>query len=236
MFRMTQRLCQILSIVLLGVLCVACGGEAAIAPTPTVSTSAGALTSPPEPVFEAEAVGPLTKATPLQIVSVFAYEPGEQLVTPATEIASFVSEARMSQGYGKEALRPLLVTPTPTAIKATQLMVIAWGPRSEFSAERAKEVGHAAMREALRMGVNEMAYAPIARDQGVTSLSADAVAAAFVEGALAEFLSERSATPAKPLNLRHVTYEAGPTFVESVSRATSRGVEAAHADVAGAGN
>jgi len=222
----TPRRCSPL-LVVLALLGAGCGAAAA---TPAKSASAAA--SPPassEPVFEAEAVGPLTKVTALQVVSVFSYEPGEQLLTPATEIASFVADARMNQSYGKEALRPLLVTPTPATLKAAQLLVIAWGPRSEFSLTRAKAVGHSVMREALRMGVADLAYAPIARDQGVTSIAADEVAAAFVEGALAEFLEERAADPAKPFALKHVAYEAGPAFVQAVSKATSRGVDAAHA-------
>jgi hypothetical protein len=221
-----QRFCHSL-LVVLALVGTGCGGApAAPAQMPITSESVPASS---EPAFEAEAVGPLTKVTPLQVVSIFSYEPGEQLVTPASEIASFVCDARVTQGFGKEALRPLLVTPTPATIKAAQLLVIAWGPRSEFSIERAKAVGRSAMREALRIGVDDMAYAPIARDQGVTSISADDVAAAFVEGALAEFLAERSAEPTKPRKLKHVTYEAGPMFVQAVSKATSRGVDAAHA-------
>jgi len=198
-------------------------GAASIANTGDAGKSAR------EPVFEAEAVGPLTKVTQLQIVSVFSYEPGEQLLTPATEVASFLTDARVDKGYCREALRPLLVTPTPSSIKAGQLLVIAWGARSEFSVDRVKDVGRAAMRETIRMGVSDMAYAPIARDQGVTSLSADVVAAAFVEAALGELIDERAARAGDALALQHVTYEAGPQFVDAVSKAVARGVEAAHA-------
>ena len=179
--------------------------------------------SPDEPTFEARAVGPLTDATPLQIVSVFSYEPGETLVSPATEIASFVSDARTRHGFGKEALEPMVVTPTPSTIKASQLLVIAWGPRSQFSLARAKEMGHAVMRAAIEHDVEDVAYAPIARDQGVTTIPADAIAAAIAEGALAEFLTEQKTEPRKAIHLKRVVFEAGPAFVDVVSRGLESG-------------
>jgi hypothetical protein len=214
------------------VLAVACAASppptSAIGVTATSKQQADAPASL-EPTFEARAASPLTNATQLQIVSVFSYEPGEALISPATEVASFVSDARKSHGFGKEALRSMVVTPTPTTIKASQLLVIAWGPRSEFSLARAKEMGHAAMRAAIEHDVEEMAYAPIARDQGVTTIAADEVAAAFVEGALVEFLAEQKTEPRKAIHLERVTYEAGPAFVDAVSKAVARGVDSGHA-------
>ncbi len=205
-------------------LAVACSATPPAASAPGTTTAASS-----EPVFEARAVGPLTYAAPLQIVSMFSYEPGETLVSPATEVGAFVADARTHQGFGKEALRPLVVTPTPSTIKASQLVVLAWGPRGDFSVERAKEMGHAAMRVAIERAVPEMAYAPIARDQGVTTLDADVVAAAFVEGAVTELLTEEKADPRAGQALRRVTYEAGPQFVEAVGKAVARGVAAGHA-------
>ena len=74
------------------------------------------------------------------------------------------------------------------------------------------------------------------RDQGVTTLGADQVAAAFVEGALVEWSTARRADPQAPLRLKEVTYEAGPAFIEAVKKAVPSGVEAAHARIrAGAG-
>lgn len=188
--------------------------------------------SPDEPAFEARAEGPLTSATPLQIVSVFSYEPGETLLSPATEIASFVSDARTRHGFGKEAFQPMVVTPTPSTIKASQLVVIAWGPRAEFGLKRAKEMGHAVMRAAIEHDVEDVAYAPIVRDQGVTTIPPDEVAAAIVEGALAEFLTEQKTEPRKAIHLKHVIFEAGPAFVDAVSKGVSRGLESgrAHAE------
>ena len=218
---------------LLAVLVAACHRPPA--PAAALPTSGTVATAQAEPSFAARAVSPIAEATPLQVVSVFAYEPGEQLISPATEIASFVADARVKQGYGQQALQPLLVAPKPVSIKADRLLVIAWGKRSEFSLERVKEVGRTAMRETLKMGVDEMAYAPIARDQGVTSIAPGDVAAAFVEGALGEYLTERGVDPSALLRLRRGTFEAGPTFVDSVAKAIPRGVEAARAHASDVG-
>jgi Cytosol aminopeptidase family, N-terminal domain len=173
-------------------------------------------------------VGPLTKETPLQIVSVFSFEAGEALISPATELLGFIVHPRTEGGFGKEPLRTLLLDPVPAAIKARRLLYVALGSRGEFSLERVKALGTTAMRETIRLGVEHMAFAPIARDQGVTSLPPDDVAAAFVEGALVEYQAERRASNT-PIPLQDVTYEAGPPFIEAVTRAVARGVEAAHA-------
>jgi hypothetical protein len=208
-------------------LATACGSNA-----PAANPTSAVASPPSEPVFEALAVGPLTYATPLQIVSVFPYEASETLVSPATEVTGFVADARLHQGFGAEPMKTLVVTPTPSIIKAATLLTIAWGPRASFSVARAKEMGHAAMHEALARKVEAVAYAPIARDQGVTSLDADVVAAAFIEGAVVELLSEEKAEPRRPVALKRVTYEAGPAFVEAVTKAVARGVVAGHASAA----
>jgi hypothetical protein len=223
-----------LSVALLSVLAVACAEPPP--PTTAIGVTAGPRVqgdapSSDEPTFAARAIGPLTNPTRLQIVSVFSYEPGETLLSPATEIASFVSDARTGHGFGEKPLQSMVVTPTPSTIKADRLLVIAWGRRSEFSLARAKEMGHAAMRAAIEQDVAEMAYAPIARDQGVTTIPADEVAAAFVEGALVEFMLEQKTEPRKAIHLEHVTYEAGAAFVDAVSRAVARGVASGEASL-----
>jgi hypothetical protein len=179
-------------------------------------------------VFEAQQTSPLTKETALQIVAIFPFDAGEQLIPPATELIAFVAEARTKKAFGKEALKTMLVEPTPSSIKAKRLLAIAWGPRAEFSLERAKAMGKTAMAETLKLGVEDAAFAPIVRDQGVTTIPADEVAAAFVEGAMREVLDEKGADPNKARALKHVTYEAGPAFIGAVSKAVPRGVAAAH--------
>lgn len=182
-----------------------------------------------EPTFAAAMIGPLTKETPLQVVSVFSYEPGETLISPATELAAFIPEQRVSGGFGKEPLRTLMLDPPPPSIKAQRLLYIALGPRADFSLQRVREVGATALHEALRLGVEHMAFAPVVRDQGVTSIPADQVATAFIEGALVEWGTARRTDPQAPLRLKEVTYEAGPAFIADVTKAVPAGVEAAHA-------
>jgi hypothetical protein len=186
---------------------------------------------PAEPAFAAAMVSPLTKETPLQVVSVFASEAGETLISPATELAGLIAKPRTEGGFGRDPLRTLLLDPAPASVKARRLLYVALGPRAEFSLDRVKAAGALAMRETLRLGVEHMAFAPIARDQGVTTLPPDDVAAAFVEAALVEYEAERRAAPDKPIPLKDVTYEAGPPFIDAVTRAVARGVEAAHARV-----
>lgn len=182
-----------------------------------------------EPTFAAAMIGPLTKETPLQVVSMFSYEPGETLISPATELAAFIPDQRVSGGFGKEPLRTLLLEPPPPSIKAQRLLYVALGPRADFSVQRVREVGATAMHEALRLGVEQMAFAPVVRDQGVTTIGADQVAAAFIEGALVEWRTARSTDAQTPLRLKAVTFEAGPAFIQDVTKAVPTGIAAAHA-------
>ncbi len=180
-----------------------------------------------EPAFTAAMIGPLTKETPLQIVSLFSYEAGEALISPATELATFVTEQRTRGEFGKDPLRLLMLDPPPVSIKAKQLLYVALGQRADFSLDRVREVGATAMRETLRLGVEQMAFAPVVRDQGVTKFAADEVAVAFVEGALGEWhAAQRAGAQTK---LKEVTYEAGPAFIDAVKNAMPRGVAVAHA-------
>lgn len=206
----------------LAVLLFACSGTRQQA-KPSASGAAD------EPTFAAAMIGPLTKETPLQIVSLFSYEAGETLISPATELASFVADKRTSSEFGKEALRTLMLDPPPASIKAQRLLYIALGPRADFSLDRMREIGARAMKDTLQLGVEQMAFAPVVRDQGVTKFGADEVAMAFIEGALVEWGTERRASQQAPLHLREVTYEAGPAFIDGVRKAVPRGVEAAHA-------
>ncbi len=210
----------------------ACAGPTPGAAPPSSPPSASVALPANEPTFAAIAVSPLSEEAPLQIVSIFGYDAGETLISPATELAGFVAKPRQDAGFGKEPLRTLLLSPAPTPTKAKSLLYIALGPRAEFSLERVRTVGETAMRETLKLKVEHMAFAPIVRDQGVTTFAADDVAQAFVAGALVEFGSERRAAPASDFALRDVTYEAGPQFVESVSKAVARGVTAAHTELA----
>lgn len=222
----TPRTLHILSVLALALALPACSS----APPQTRAASRAA---DGEPVFTAAMVGPLTKETPLQVVSLFSYEAGETLISPATELAALIADRRAAGAFGAEAQQTLLLDPAPGSIKARRLLYIALGARADFSLERARQTGATAMREALRLGVEQMAFAPVVRDQGVTRLGADEVAAAFVEGALTEWAAARRAAPQTPAPLREVTYEAGPAFIASVQAAVPRGVAAAHARSAG---
>lgn len=236
----SNRLIHLISVLVLPLL--ACGGPAASSVSPAAPAPGGppvteapaaaapASPAPPasEPVYEALATSPLTRSTPLQIVSVFAYEPPEQLISPATELLAMIAPQRTKEGFGKTPLAPLLLAPPPAPAKADRLLFIAIGPRSEMSLDRMRAVGRTAMAETLRLGVDRMSFAPIVRDQGVTTIEADAVAEAFIDAAAREYLRAKQAEPSRSLALREVTYEAGPQFVDKVKVAVEKAVAAAH--------
>lgn len=218
----TSPLIPTLTLVLGGLLVAACSGNLPQTRAATPRTKAA-------PTVRAEMIGPLTKKTPLQIVSVFAYEPREALRSPARELAALIADQRMGSDFGQEPLRTLLLDPPPAPIQAKRLLYIALGPRADFSLERMRAVGATAMHEALRLGGEHMAFAPVVQDQGVTQFAADAVAVAFIDGALVEWDSELRANPQQPRHLMDVTYEAGPAFIQAVTAAVPQGVEAAQA-------
>ena len=102
---------------------------------------------------------------------------------------------------GQEARRRHRVAPRPRRIRrrsardpaadtagrhhqAEALRPVGLGDEESLSLERMERVGRVALREATRLGVNRLAFAPLIRDQGNSEFATGDVEAAVVRGML----------------------------------------------------
>ncbi len=120
-----------------------------------------------------------------------------------------------------DELETLLITPKEGAIKAKALLLIGLGEESRLSLDTMERMGRVALREAKALGISKVAFAPLLRDQGNSTLGVGPVEIAVVRGMLLAYETERhlQAEGLSPkYDLTEWWVEAGPAyFDETVS-------------------
>lgn len=177
--------------------------------------------------------GPTTAETPLQVVCLFKHkESGDKLLAAAAELDKdlhgAISSLRNRGEFAGDALETLLIVPPAGTIKPKLLLLVGIGDESSFSLERMEEVGRVAVREAARLGVTKIAFAPLIRDQGNSQFGTGDVGHYVIRGLLSAYDTDRRMQKenlAKPYTLEEWSEEAGPAFfadtVEGAQRAIS---------------
>lgn len=116
--------------------------------------------------------GPYTADTPLQIVCYFKYTPeraGRMTGAPVEldkKLGGVIASLRSRGEFKGDECETLLVNPPKDSIKAAALLLIGLGEEKELSLEVMERIGKVAVREAARMRVTRVAFAPLIRDQG----------------------------------------------------------------------
>jgi len=184
--------------------------------------------------------GPYTADTPLQIVCYFKHKPaGDKTLGAAVELdkelGGVIASLRNRGEFEGEALETLLLTPPPGTIKAERLLLIGLGDEESLSLDRLEQIGHVAVREAVRLGVERAAFAPIIRDQGNSKFETGQVANAVLRGVLLGYDTEsrlQQAGFAKPHVLEQWSEEAGPLYFDETAAAAQAAVAEAEAAIA----
>src|SRR3954467_13001645 len=141
--------------------------------------------------------GPYTAETPLQVVCYFKYTPDRvRRMTGAPveldkELGGVISALRERGEFEGAELETLLLTPPKDSIKAKALLLVGLGEEDSLSLARMERVGRVALREASRLGVRRVAFAPLIRDQGNTKIATGDVEEAVVKGMLLAYDTER---------------------------------------------
>jgi Cytosol aminopeptidase family, N-terminal domain len=185
--------------------------------------------------------GPYTADVPLQIVCYFKYMPaGAKRMTGAPveldkRLGGVIAALRQRGEFAGDELETLLITPPKNSIKAARLLLIGLGPEENLSAKVLERVGRAALREAARLGVQQVGFAPLIRDQGSTKLPAGDVELAVVKAMLLAYDTDRrmqkqGLAPAYALNEWIV--EAGPAYFDETVEATTAAIKAAESAIA----
>ena len=131
-------------------------------------------------------------------------------------------------------LETILITPPQGSIKAKTLLLIGLGDEATLSLEMMERVGRVAIREAARLGVKKVAFAPLIRDQGNSKFGTGDVTAAVLRGVLLAYDTEKRLQKeglGKTFTLDEWWHEAGPTFFDESVGAAQKAVKDADAAI-----
>jgi len=185
--------------------------------------------------------GPYTADVPLQVVCYFRYSPeGAKRMAGAPveldkKLGGVIASLRERGEFNGDALETMLISPPPNSIKAKALMLVGLGNEAELSPKLLAQVGKIALREAARLGTTRVAFAPLIRDQGNTSIDVGDVERAVTSGLLLAYNTERRLQNeglAKPFVLDQWIVEAGPTYYDTTAEGLQRAISDAKETIA----
>ena len=214
--------------------------------------SAGAADSsaaPKETVFEkkplgikvsVKMVGPYMQEADLQMICLFKHKPSGDTYQGAAKdtdghLGGILSALRNRGEFVGELGETLLFTPPKGSIPAKRFMVIGLGEESTLSLESLRLVGRIAAREAVRLKARRVAWAPVIRDEGNTTIDVGEGDRACVEQMLSAYDTEKRLQAqglAEPFSIEEFVVEAGPAFFDSAVKQVGEGIESVTAELA----
>jgi hypothetical protein len=146
------------------------------------------------------------------------------------ELGGVISALRGRGEFEGAALETLILIPPKGSIKAKAFLLVGLGEEDSLSLARMEQVGRVALREASRLGVPRVAFAPILRDQGSTKLATGDVGRAVVKGMLLAYDTEKRLQKealAGEWTLQEWECEAGPVYFDETVIGVKRGISEA---------
>jgi hypothetical protein len=195
-----------------------------------------ALDAPNNVKIRVRMEGPTTADVPLQVVCYFKYTPeGARRMSGAPveldkKLGGVIASLRERGEFAGDQLETILITPPKDSIKAKALLLVGLGDEDALSLKLMEGVGRVSLREAARLGVSRVAFAPLIRDQGNTKFGTGDVETAVVRGMLLAYDTEKRLQKeklGKSFTLEEWWVEAGPAyFDETVSGVKKASAEA----------
>jgi len=180
--------------------------------------------------------GPYTADVPLQVVCYFKYTPeGAKRMAGAPveldkKLGGVIASLRERGEFAGNEGETLLLIPPKDSIKAKALLLVGLGEEDALSLKVMERVGKASLREAARLGIGQVAFAPLIRDQGNSKLAAGDVETAAVRGVLLAYDTEKRLQKeglARKFTLEQWNVEAGPAFFDDTAAGVRKGIEEA---------
>jgi hypothetical protein len=180
--------------------------------------------------------GPYTADVLLQVVCYFKYTPegakrmGGAPVELDKHLGGVIASLRERGEFGGNQLETILITPPQGSIKAKALLLVGLGDEDALSLKLMEAVGRVSLREAARLGVSRVAFAPLIRDQGNTKLGTGDVETAVVRGMLLAYDTEKRLQKerlAKDFTLEEWNVEAGPKYFDETVTGVQKAIEEA---------
>src|SRR6266478_7031660 len=178
-------------------------------------------------------VGPYMEPADLQIICLFKHkQAGDTYQGAAKEtdehLRGLLSSLRNRGEFAGELGETFLFTPPKGSIPAKRFMVIGLGDEKDLSLDTLRIVGRIAAREAVRLRAKQVAWAPVIRDEGNTTIEVGEGDRAFVEQMLSAYDTEQrlqAQALAPEFSIESVVVEAGPAFFDSAVKQVGQGIE-----------
>lgn len=195
-----------------------------------------ALDAPHQVKIKVRMEGPYTADVPLQVVCYFKYTPeGAKRMSGAPveldkRLGGVIASLRERGEFEGDQLETLLITPPKDSIRAKALLLIGLGAEDALSLKVLEGVGRVALREAARLGVNRVAFAPLIRDQGNSKFGTGDVETAVVRGMLLAYDTDKRLQKeglSKDFTLEQWNVEAGPKYFDETVTGVQMAIEQA---------
>lgn len=184
-------------------------------------------------------VGPYLEAADLQIICLFKHKAsGDAYIGAAKDtdahLGGLLSALRNRGEFVGELGETFLFTPAKGSIPAKRFMVIGLGEEKDLSLDSLSVVGRIAAREAVRLKANHLAWAPLIRDQGNSTIEVGLGDRTFVEALLAAYDTEKRLQAqglAPAFSIESCVIEAGPSYFDSAVKQVGEGIASATAEL-----
>ena len=178
-------------------------------------------------------IGPYSEPADLQIICLFKHKPSGDVYQGAAKdtdqhLRGLLSTLRNRGEFVGELGETFLFTPPSGSIPAKRFMLIGLGDEKDLSLDSLRVVGRIAGREAVRLQAKHVAWAPVIRDEGNTTIDVGEGDRAFIEQVISAYdtekrLQEQGLAPA--FSIEDVVIEAGPTYFEGAAKQVEAGIE-----------
>ncbi len=193
-----------------------------------------ALDAPNNVKVKVRMEGPYTADVPLQVVCYFKYTPERAMrmsgapVELDKRLGGVIGALRERGEFVGDQLETLLIIPPRDSIKAKALLLVGLGDEDALSLNLMEGVGRVSLREAARLGVNRVAFAPLLRDQGNSKLGTGVVETAIVRGMLLAYDTEKRLQKdalSKEFTLDGWNVEAGPAYFDETVAGVQKAIQ-----------
>jgi Cytosol aminopeptidase family, N-terminal domain len=229
-----KRTLYLLSLVYAGLMTGAAAAE--------TSTAAKENVFPAKPLgitLSVKMVGPYMEPADLQIICLFKHKQAGDTYQGAAKdtdahLHGLLSALRNRNEFVGELGETILFTPPRDSIPAKQFMVIGLGDEKDLSVDTLRLVGRIAAREAVRLKAKHVAWAPVIRDQGNTTIDVGEGDRAFAEEMLAAYDTEKRLQAqglAPKFSIESLVIEAGPSFFDGAVKQVGQGIDSVTAEL-----
>jgi hypothetical protein len=184
--------------------------------------------------------GPFGEPADLQIICLLKHkQTGDTYQGAAKEtdekLGGILSSLRNRGEFVGDTGETFLFTPPKDSIPAKRFLIIGLGEEKDLSLDTLRIVGRIAAREAVRLKAKHVAWAPVIRDEGNTTIDVGEGDRAFVEQMLGAYDTEKRLQAEKlapQFSVESLVIEAGPTFFDGAVKQVGEGIAATTAELA----